>query len=247
IVLLATTFLLIFLQSPNNFYESKKEVEVTEEIEKDNILFTNPLVGENTVKMYLPAVDSKGEGVITVLFVEAKEGKGRTLVDIDNLLFWADTQHSIRVAKKVAKEITGINLSHYDIIYNIHANASIIGGESAGAALTVATIAALQNKTLREDVMITGTVNHDGSIGPVSGILAKAKAAKKNKANLFLVPLLQSREIIYETKRHCEKIGPAEFCTIEQIPKRINISEEANITVVEVGSVREALDYFLQH
>jgi len=102
----------------------------------------------------------------------------------------------------------------------------------------------LENKSLRKDVVITGTINHDGSIGPVKGILAKAKASKEIGAKIFLVPLTQGLDVIYETKKHCEKFGPTEFCTTEQIPKRVDISKEANITIKEVATIKEALGYF---
>ncbi|MEM2954937.1 MAG: S16 family serine protease [Candidatus Nanoarchaeia archaeon] len=205
-----------------------------------------PLINSTQAMTYLPAVDNEGKGVLTLLVVEAVPGSGRTLVDIDNLLFWGDTQHSIRIAKNVASNITGIDVNKYDLVYNIYANASIIGGESAGAALTLATIAVLQNKSLRNDIIITGTINHDGTIGPVQAILPKAKAAKANNATLFLVPLLQSREVTYETKEHCEKFGATEFCTTEQIPKKINVSEESGITVIEVGTIHDAMQYFFK-
>ena len=216
------------------------------DIKSTDFTIKEPLANANQVITYLPAVDKKGNGVITLLVVEAIPGSGRTLVDIDNLLFWADTQHSIRIAKNVAINVSGIDATKYDLVYNIYADASVIGGESAGAAITIATIAVLQNESLKEDVIITGTVNHDGTIGLVKGILPKAKVAKQVNAVLFLVPLLQSEEIAYETREHCEHFGPAEFCTIEQIPRKIDISEEAGITIKEVGTIKEAIEYFFE-
>ncbi len=204
-------------------------------------------VGEKSttlVEMDLPAVDLEGNGVITILKVEAMKGSGRTLVDIENLLFWADTQHSIRMARFVAENTSGIGVEGYDLIYNIEANASVIGGPSAGAAITIATIFALQGKQPRKDVMITGQINHDGTIGPVSAVLEKARASKEAGATLFLVPLLQSRDVIYETKKHCQKFGFTEICQTEIVPKKIVVSEEVSIEVVEVASIEEALQYF---
>ncbi len=205
-----------------------------------------PLFNATQAKTFLPAVDKEGNGALTLLVIEATPGSGRTLVDIDNLLFWADTQHSIRIAKKVASNISGIDANNFNLVYNIYANASVIGGESAGAAITIATISVLQNKPLRDDVVITGSINHDGSIGPVQAILPKAKASGEAGAKIFLVPLLQGQEIIYETREHCEKFGPNEFCTTEQVPRKVNISEEAGIEVIEVGTVKEALEYFFE-
>jgi len=193
----------------------------------------------------VPAVDQQGNGVITTLNVLVRPGTGKALVNIDKILFWTDTQNSIRRARSVAEDITGINLENYDLIYTITANASIIEGSSAGAALTVATIAALERKELNSSVMITGTVNHDGTIGPVGEILAKANAAKSTGAELFLVPLTQSTQTTYRSQRYCENIGFTQICTIEQIPERVDVSEQAGIKVKEVENIREALDYFL--
>ncbi len=197
------------------------------------------------IAMKVPAVDDKGNGLSTYLVVEVMPGSGRTLVDIDNLLFWADTQQNIRTAKRVAANITGLDINKYDFIYSIYANATVIGGESAGAAITIATIAALENKRLNESVMITGTVNHEGSIGPVGERIAKAKAAKQSGSKLFLVPLLQSRDVLYETSQHCEKFGPTQVCTVEQVPRKISVSNQSGIEVIEVGSVQEAIKYLL--
>lgn len=221
--------------------------ELGETVEKPlEFTIKQPLFNSTQATAYLPAVDNESNGVITLLVVEAVPGSGRTLVDIDNLLFWGDTQHSIRIAKKVASNITGIDANKYDLVYNIYANASVIGGESAGAAITLATIAVLQNTSLRDDVIITGTINHDGSIGPVQAILPKAKAAREHNATLFLVPLLESREVTYETRKHCETFGATEYCTEEQIPKYINISQEAKIEVKEVGTIEDAMKYFFK-
>jgi uncharacterized protein len=196
--------------------------------------------------MKIPAIDSNGNGVSTNLVVEVMPGSGRTLMDIDNLLFWGDTQSSIRTAKDVAFNYTKKDPNKYDIIYHVNANASVIGGPSAGAALTIVTIAALQNKQLKNDVMITGSINHDGSIGPVGEITGKAKVAKADNSSLFLVPLLQSKEITYQDQKYCKNFGLTEFCTIEQIPTQVNVQESSGIQVKEVGNIEEALNYFYQ-
>ena len=195
--------------------------------------------------IFMPAVDSEGRGVTTVLDVQILEGSGRALANIDKLLFWTDTQNSIRTARSVAEEITEKELSNYDLVYTIRANASVIEGPSAGAALTIATIAALENKAVNTSVMITGTINHDGTIGPVGEILQKAIAAKDIGAEVYLVPLAQSTQIKYTNKRYCEQIGWSEICTIEQIPEKIDVAEESGIDVIEVRTVEEALEYFL--
>ena len=193
----------------------------------------------------IPAVDENGNGVATLLDVQLVPGYGRVLTNIDTLLFWIDTQNSIRTARFVAENITGTDLSNIDMIYTITAKAAVIEGGSAGAALTIATIAAIKNETINPNVMITGTVNHDGTIGPVGEIVAKAEVAKSLGINIFLVPLSQSIQIKYESKKYCENIGFSEICTIETIPYKVDVSDHVGIDVIEVTTIDEAMGYFL--
>ncbi len=197
-----------------------------------------------TTEIYLPAVDEKGNGVITKLEVKALLGSGKVLVDINQLLFWIDTQYSIQTAKNVAEKITGKNLSKYDLIYSIQTNASLIEGPSAGAAITIATIAALENKTLNKSVMITGTIQPDGRIGPVGGILAKARAARSVGAELFLVPLGQGTQVNYIPIKKCRSFGYIKYCEITYEKSEVSISEDAGVEVKEVGTIEDAMKYF---
>ncbi len=206
---------------------------------------TVPVTTGRKTTIKVPAVDNEGRGVVTLLTVQAVPGEGRVLVDINQLLFWVDTQYSIRVAETVAENITGTDLSHINLIYSIETNASVIGGESAGAALTIATVAALENKTVNPDVMITGTIDLDGSIGPVGAIVAKATAAKEVGAKLFLVPKGQAVQTYYRSEKKCEEIGPITYCRTEYKPERIDVSEKVGITVKEVSNISEALKYVL--
>lgn len=241
LVILAILFFLSSLLSISENAGGEKASETSEK-QVEPAFFSGD--SGTRVSMPLPAVDADGKGITTFLKVEATRGTGRTLTDIDNLLFWADTQHSIRIARRVAENITGKAMKDYNIVYTIEANASVIGGPSAGAALALATIAALESREPRSNVMVTGSINRDGSIGPVSSILEKAKAAKEAGAEQFLVPLSQSVEVIYETTESCEVFGGAQICTEEIKPRKIEVANESGIEVLEVESVEEAMKYF---
>ncbi|MCS7123435.1 MAG: S16 family serine protease [Candidatus Aenigmarchaeota archaeon] len=196
------------------------------------------------VEIYVPAVNRMGEGVITKVRVQAIPGTGRVLVNIHNLLYWTDTQNSIQIARKVAEKFTGINVSNIDLIYEIETeNITIVGGPSGGAALTIATIAALKNVTLRKDLTITGTIEEDGSIGRVGGIKEKSEAAKKFGLKAILVPIGESEITHYVPVRRCEKIGFVEFCIIEYKAEKQKI-EEKDFEVIEVSNIEEAWKYF---
>lgn len=203
----------------------------------------NITYGSASIKV--PAVDENGNGVVTWLKVDLKAGEGRTLVNIDQLLFWVDTQYSIQTAKAVAENYTKMDLSGIDLVYSINTEASLIEGPSAGAALTVATIAALYNKTLNQTVMITGTINPDGNIGEVGGIVEKANAAKDIGATLFIVPEGQATQTYYRQVRRCERIGPINYCTTEYVPQTTNVEQQVGIQLEEASTIGEALKYFL--
>ena len=198
-----------------------------------------------SVEILLPAVEEEGKGIMAWLEVEVHEGEGKTLLEINDILFCDDTQESIRIAKSVAGEMTNVDTSDYDIFYSINANASKIEGPSAGPAMAIATSIALQNKTLNNSVVISGYLKEDGKIARVSGLLAKAEVAKQNEVELFLVPLGQRIQTKTETKKNCEHDALTTFCETETVEKRVDIQEEVGIDVVEVGSVEEALGYFV--
>ena len=198
-----------------------------------------------SAEIKVPAVDENGNGVVTTLKVSSNAGSGGTLVDIAQLLFWVDTQYSIQTAKYVAENFTNADLSEVDLVYSIDTQAYLIEGPSAGAALTVATIYAIYNKTIRPDVMITGTINDDGSIGPVGGIVEKAKAAKDIGASLFIVPEGQSVETYYVQEQTCEDIGPIKYCSTKYVQQTANVTDEAGIEIIEASNIGEALKYFI--
>jgi len=249
--------LIIFLIGASTLFSSNTEtgIETPSKLESDSELESNITTyvetpsaalkyGSATIRV--PAVDNEGRGVVTSLTVDSNAGEGRTLVNIDQLLFWVDTQYSIQTAKLVAENYTDVDLSEIDLVYSIDTEAYLIEGPSAGAALTVATIAAIYNETVNSTIMITGTINPDASIGPVGGILEKATAAKDIGASLFIVPAGQATQTYYRQERTCEKIGPITYCSTEYVPETIDIEEQAGIAIEEVSNIGEALKYFLK-
>ena len=218
------------------------------------IYFANPLVETKTVykgnpmpffsQINLLAVDQDGNGVATPLIVEATPGNGKILTDIEKLLFWTDTQQSIQTARDVALKAANIDMNDYDIVYSISSDATVIGGPSAGAALTIATVAALENKTLKDDIVITGTIEPNGSIGQVGGVLEKATAAKDIGATVFLVPAGQSEETYLKPQENCTRRAGFLFCQTTYDRITVNIGEDVGISVIEVQNIDDALKYF---
>lgn len=243
--ILAIFILGILIGSLATYYYFINFTQISQEQQtqtQNTYIFKEPVYSH--IELNLVAVDQNGNGVSTPLIVEAKPGNGKALTNVDKLLFWIDTQYSIQVAKAVAENVTKINASNYDLIYSIETNATIIGGPSAGAALTIATIAALKNEKIRNDVVITGTIEEDGTIGEVGGILEKAKAAKEIGANLFLVPKGQGEQTFLKPEESCIRRANFIFCETVYKQVTVNIGKDVGIAVIEVSNVEEAYKYF---
>ncbi len=212
------------------------------------VLFISPSLALKDTTVHLPAVkDTKYgyEGALATLTVDVKKGNGHVYVDTWPLTK-IDTQASARMGKQVACDLLSLDCSNYNFYYTIRSDARIVGGPSGGAAITIATLASLLDLEMDKDVAITGTINLDGSIGPVNGLLEKAKAVSK-KGDTFLIPYGLST--IEKEKTITKTIGQV---TVEKKePEKINIKEYAkehwNLTIIEVKTVSDALEYFTNY
>lgn len=143
------------------------------------------------------AVDENNNGHVIQLEVILKEGNSNLFLNVANVLVDETLQSSAQTAIHVARDVARTSLINKDILINIKSQereSLIISGGSAGAAITLAAIAAMQGKTIRKDVLITGTIREDHTIGRIGEPRAKGLAAKENGAVLFLVPETQKSE-----------------------------------------------------
>ncbi len=209
--------------------------------DKGNLVLVKE-IDEKAVSMNIPAVDNNGNGVLTELETKVRPGSGLVLVNINNIIADLDTQLSARTAVEVAKNYTKINLDNIDVIYYINTNATLISGTSAGAAMTISAIAALEGKNLNDNVIITGTIDENGNIGKVGGVPQKIGAAK-DKVDTFLIPEGQQYQMGYTRVMECKNLGMIKYCKSSYIPKKINI--QGDIKVIEVKNVDEAMEYFI--
>lgn len=203
------------------------------------------LFEEHRAIMRLPAVTRNDTGVFAQVAVTARPGEGKIRMNINNVLSAPEVEQSARMAVLVASNYTGISAENTDFTYDLYADASLLEGPSAGASFTAATIAALTNRTINQKTMMTGTINHDGTIGPAGKILEKAQAAKSGGATMLIVPVGASTEINYTASEFCRVWGNSEYCQEEIKTQVLDISQEAGIDVVEVRTIDDALKYLL--
>jgi PDZ domain-containing protein len=78
----------------------------------------------------------------------------------------------------------------YDFPIDITIDTGNVGGPSAGLAFTLGIIDTLTPGSLTggHDIAVTGTINPDGTVGPIGGSAQKAAAVRDEGIKLFLVP-----------------------------------------------------------
>ena len=147
---------------------------------------------------YAVGVRGDGTGVLIPLEVKMVKGTGVVSVNIKNIELRSGAQESVRIASKVAQDYTGVDLTKRDItvtFVNTEMSLVALDGPSAGAAITLTVIAGAINKTPNAKILITGTIESDGSVGPIGGVKEKAMAAVGSGATVFLVPFGQKTAV----------------------------------------------------
>jgi uncharacterized protein len=205
------------------------------------------------VTVYAPAVASTDQGyigVISTITVKIQSnGSGRVFVDTLPLT-QVDMQGSARLAVKVASALVendedcDVNPSDYDYFFVVRTDSPIIGGPSAGAIMTVATISLLENWEISNKTVMTGMINPDGSIGPIGGIPQKIDAANSVGATHFLIP--EGQGTYTEMEISTENIGGWIRTVTKPVTRNVvdYAMENYGITVTEVGDIYEALENF---
>ncbi len=185
------------------------------------------------------------EGAMTDISVEVRPGKGRVLVQTTPLM-GVVFQDAANTAVFVAESKTGKSLSSSDIIFSISAKDQIPGvdGPSAGALMTLVTISAINNNTkLNDSITLTGTIDNEGNIGQIGGVLEKAKAAKEGGKTLFLIPRDNSELVTYKfVKRNFGGIT-----IVERVPEIVDakeyIEKDVGIEIEYVDTIDDVLKY----
>ncbi len=196
----------------------------------------------DTAMLVIPAVDDNNTGKLAELVVQLRSGKGMVFIafNYNNPIMDNETQESLKTAIDVAERYALRDPSLYDLHYSMSAPASSVGGGSAGAAMTIATMAVLQGRTLRNDTAITGTISEDGSIGPVGGVLAKAQAIKAAGYTRFIVPIGESTTQVMQDVCTEKTTDNSVFKACNSQPVTVSIANETGLDVMEASKITDA-------
>ncbi len=184
------------------------------------------------------------EGALLNISVEIRPGKGRVLVQTTPLM-GVIFQDAANTAVFVAERETGRQLTSSDIIFSITAKDEIPGvdGPSAGALMTLLTISAIENTPLNDSITLTGTIDTEGNIGEIGGVLEKAKAVEAGGKSLFLIPRENSELVTYKLVER--KFGG--FTVVSRQPEIVDaeeyIEKNVGINIEYVDTIDDVLKY----
>lgn len=197
-----------------------------------------------TIPLVADRMSDTGEaGAILNAQVIVTNGTGHVFVDT-NPYTQVDLQGSARLAASVASDVLRVDEKSYDFYYIIDIGSPIIGGPSAGGALTVATIAAMKNWEIKPGIVMTGMIDPDETIGPVGGIPFKLQAAATKNTSLFLVP--QGQLVVNQTTMI--RIGNIITSNTKEETVDLNeLGKKLNIDVKEVNTIQDAVLLFTGH
>ena len=173
------------------------------------------------------------EGAMVEVSVEVAPGRGRVLIQTTPLMgvvFQDAANHAVAVAENRSH----MNLSTSDVIFSIQGpeEVSEVDGPSAGALMAALLLSVLEGFSLNENATVTGTIDENGEIGPVGGILMKAEAVAASGKTLLLLPGKNNR--MYEYREEIWALGglsvmrrrPAAVDTKEYIEENYGIRVE---------------------
>ncbi len=108
------------------------------------------------------------------------------------------------MASFLSSSLLNRNLSDYEFGVS---TGGFVDGPSAGGLTTAALLAAMNDVPVKAEVTMTGTINPDGSIGPVGGIPQKIAGAAANGKKVFGYPVGQRYDLDMESGKlvdlHC--------------------------------------------
>jgi len=146
-----------------------------------------------SIKHYSVAVTQEHVGIVLPVQVDIiPDGEGVVSIDVKNVQYETGFQEAVRKAVKVASDYTDVSVSDKDIIITVvndNNNRLItIDGGSAGALITAMIASVLSGEEMNSSVLITGSINSDGTVGNIGGLSEKADAAAEFGADTLLVP-----------------------------------------------------------
>ncbi|MBS3060974.1 MAG: hypothetical protein J4215_00145 [Candidatus Diapherotrites archaeon] len=182
---------------------------------------------QNSLKIF--AITDDGQGLSADLTLDVETGNGKIWTSVTPLV-GTSTQNAERTAVELAKKYSS-RVGQFDYKFEISSSASIVDGPSAGAATAFLVISSLNDKPISKDVGLTGTINTDGTVGPVGGVFEKAREANRIGIKLFMIPRGEAKQVVKLPD------GVKSINLVEYAPR------EWGMKVVEVQNIDQIIQY----
>jgi len=153
------------------------------------------------------------------------EGKGKGKIRF-NETAGSMAKDSLFNAAVVVRRITGKSMADYDLHVNIVGGGNV-DGPSAGIAILLAIISAIEKIPLRQDIAVTGEVSIQGIVKPVGGVREKIHAAEQAGIRKILIPMDNKNDIDQKLSLNISTIS-----TVDEALKKALLTEK-KLTVVK--------------
>lgn len=172
-------------------------------LEADGVELTS--VGDLT-----SALEGKQPGDIITLLVE-RRGEGEFEADVELTSSPDDPNRTI-------VGFLPFDTRRVELPFDISIDTGSIGGPSAGLAFTLTVIDGLSDGELTggKRVAVTGTIDLDGSVGPIGGLTQKASAVEQAGVELLLVPTRQGDDQIAAARAAAPDLEIVAVATLDE-------------------------------
>ncbi len=106
---------------------------------------------------------------------------------------------SVFNAASVIRKLTGEDVSNYDIHVNVLGGGRI-DGPSAGVAITLAMLSAIQDEPILQNIAVTGEVSIQGKVRAVGGVFEKIYGAKQAGIKKVFIPKENIQDVPVDLK-----------------------------------------------
>ncbi|BAF61067.1 MAG: ATP-dependent protease, Lon family [Pelotomaculum sp.] len=106
---------------------------------------------------------------------------------------------SVFNAASVIRKLTGEDLANYDLHINV-VGGGRIDGPSAGAAIFIAVLSAIQGRPVPQDIAVTGEISIQGKVRAVGGVFEKIYGARQAGLRTVLIPAENEKDVPADIK-----------------------------------------------
>jgi ATP-dependent Lon protease len=106
---------------------------------------------------------------------------------------------SVFNATSVIRKLTGEDLSNYDLHINV-VGGGRIDGPSAGVAIFLALLSAVQGRPIAQNIAVTGEVSIQGKVRAVGGVYEKIYGARQAGIRTVLIPAENEKDVPADLK-----------------------------------------------